>query len=116
VARPERRLTLLLLLACSARRTEPIAGPLALTGDAARGERVFMRDCHSCHPFGEGGLGFSLNDKPLPGFAIRFQVRHGLGVMPRFDTTELPREDLDAVVAYLRELRGHAPAAETPVR
>ncbi|MDP2312652.1 MAG: cytochrome c [Pseudomonadota bacterium] len=98
---------LLLLLGCSARRTEPIAGPLVLDDEAARGERVFMQNCHSCHPFGEGGLGFSLNDKPLPGFMIRAQVRTGFGVMPGFDEQQIPREDLDALVVYLRRLRKH---------
>ena len=92
----------------SARREEPIAGPLqSVSSDVMRGRAVFMRKCHMCHPEGNGGLGPSLNDKPLPGFAIRTQVRHGFGAMPRFEDDTLSDEDLDRVVAYLKALRKH---------
>ncbi|MFN7143287.1 MAG: c-type cytochrome [Myxococcota bacterium] len=102
-----RWVALLLLLGCSARRTEPIAGPLVLEGEAARGEQVFMRACHSCHPFGEGGLGLAINNKPLPGFLLRAQVRVGFGTMPAFDEGRISREELDALVVYLKRLRRH---------
>lgn len=99
------RWALVFLLGCSARRTEPITGPLALDGDAARGEQVFMRTCHSCHPFGEAGLGLALNNKPLPGFLLRAQVRKGFGAMPAFDEGQVTPEELDALVVYLKRLR-----------
>ena len=59
-----------------------------------------------CHPGGEGGLGPSLNDKLLPAVAIRTQVRHGLGVMPHFPEKEIPPKELEALVAYMKALRG----------
>lgn len=99
-------MAVLLSAACgSARRGAPLEEPVALDAEAARGEAVFMRYCNGCHPGGEGGLGPGLNNKPLPGFAIRFQVRNGLGVMPAFPDEVLPDEDLDALVDYLRTLR-----------
>jgi mono/diheme cytochrome c family protein len=76
---------ILLISGCgSARRGEPVVGPVALSPAAMRGEQVFMRNCHECHPKGEGGLARSINDKPLPDFLIGLQVRHGLGAMPEF--------------------------------
>ena len=91
----------------SARRGEPLRGPIALDERSARGREVFQRSCHGCHPDGEGGLGPALNNKPLPSFVIRYQVRHGLGTMPSFPKERLSDEDLDAVVAYLKRLRHH---------
>lgn len=89
----------------SARRSEPIVGPIALAPEAARGEQVFMRHCHECHPKGEAGLAPSLNDKPLPGWLIRFQVRNGLGTMPSFDEDEIGPAELDELIAYLQAVR-----------
>jgi mono/diheme cytochrome c family protein len=114
--RPGRRAALLraLLLtlvaafaaACgSARRSEPLAGAAELQPAAARGEVVFARQCQMCHPRGEAALGPALNNKPLPGFAIAFQVRHGLGAMPAFDEREISDAELADLVAYVKALR-----------
>jgi mono/diheme cytochrome c family protein len=69
------------------------------------GERVFMAQCQQCHPGGAAGLGPAINNKPLPAFLIRYQVRRGLGAMPEFDEAVISDADLDALVAYLQELR-----------
>lgn len=91
----------------SARRGEPLAGPLPLTSaEAKQGQIVFMKDCHQCHPGGEAGLGPALNNKPLPGFMIRYQVRHGLGAMPTFSEQQIDDQELDHLLVYLKELRG----------
>ena len=100
---------LLVLAACGpAYRGEPLRGPL-VTADpqVLTGERVFHAHCHQCHPGGAGGLGFALNDKPLPGGLIAFQVRNGLGAMPAFSPEEIPDAELDALVTYLLALRRH---------
>lgn len=89
----------------SARRGPPFGGPGALEGQARRGQIVFARRCGPCHPGGEGGLGPSLNDKPLPEGLIRLQVRQGFGAMPAFGEDRLTEPELDDVVAYLRALR-----------
>jgi mono/diheme cytochrome c family protein len=106
------RTALLLVLALvvagcgSARRSEPVLGrPLPLGELAAQGQVVFMTHCHSCHPAGEAGLAPALNDKPLPDFLKRFQVRQGMGVMPSFSRDQISDEQLDALVEYLRVLR-----------
>lgn len=99
---------IVLVASCgSARRGEPIAGPIALSPAAARGEKIFMRSCHECHPKGEGGLAPAINDKPLPGFLIRLQVRNGFGVMPEFGPDQISEAELDDLIVYLRELRRH---------
>ena len=70
-----------------------------------RGQYVFYTHCFRCHPGGAGGLGPALNEKPLPEPAIRFQVRHGLGAMPAFPESALSKDDLEAVIVYLKTLR-----------
>lgn len=103
--------SLLLTLAiagCSARRSEPVAGPFqAASPEVQRGEVVFDRYCSQCHPGGEKGIAPAINNKPLPGFLIKFQVRHGIGAMPSFSREQLGDEDLRDVVRYLKALRRH---------
>lgn len=96
-----------ILAACApAYRGEPITGPLELnTPTLVSGRQVFDANCHQCHPGGAGGLGPSLNDKPLSGPLIAFQVRHGLGAMPAFSAERLSDAQLDALVLYMEKLR-----------
>ncbi len=90
----------------SARRGEPLVGPKEIPNPAvALGQRVFATHCSQCHPGGERGIGPALNDKPLPGWLIKFQVRNGLGAMPSFSSDEIGGEELDALVEYLVWLR-----------
>lgn len=92
----------------TARRGAPVQEAFEPTDpEIVEGEQVFMTFCHSCHPGGAAGLGPSLNDKPLPGFLIRFQVRNGLGVMPAFGEDLISPGELDALVAYMVTLRRH---------
>ena len=105
-----RAATLLLALALagcgSARRGEPFATPAA-PPDArlALGERVFDVNCSQCHPGGEGGLAPAINNKPLPGWLMKLQVRVGIGKMPAFSSDEISGEELDALVHYMAWLR-----------
>lgn len=101
----------LALAACGpARRSEPIVGRLVLEDPVlVRGEQSFAIHCHQCHPAGEAGLGPTLNNKPLPTWLIRFQVRNGLGVMPRFSSAQIPPDELDALILYMKALRDHGP-------
>jgi len=48
-----------------------------------------------------------VNDKPLPEFAMRTQIRAGVGTMPAFSEREIPDADADAVVRYMVALREH---------
>jgi mono/diheme cytochrome c family protein len=99
--------TAALLAACgSARRGAPLIGERQ-PSDAklALGEQVFDRNCSQCHPGGESGLGPALNNKPLPRFAMKIQVRNGVGAMPRFSSNEITDDQLSAVTAYLVWLR-----------
>ena len=92
----------------SMRRGEPIVGTLPVSdSQMEQGRLVFYRDCHSCHPGGEGGLGPPLNDKPLPRFLMKTQVRAGLGVMPSFDKHAISPEEMDHLMKYLLALRRH---------
>jgi mono/diheme cytochrome c family protein len=92
------------IYSCSSRKSEPIRGK-QFTPDNARvinGEQVYMIHCQKCHPAGEGGLGPALNSNPAPSFVKRFQVRHGLGVMPSFKKKEISKKDLHDIAKYIR--------------
>ena len=96
-----------LLAGCGTpRRGAPLTGEhTPPTSEIALGQKVFDANCHQCHPGGTQGLAPSLNDKPLPGWLIKFQVRNGLGAMPSFSEEEISDERLDALVSYLIWLR-----------
>lgn len=97
----------LLAAACgTARRGAPLTGDHEPpTPEIALGQRVFNASCAQCHPGGTQGLGLALNNKPLPGWFIKFQVRNGVGEMPSFSGEEISGEELDALVKYLVWLR-----------
>jgi mono/diheme cytochrome c family protein len=95
----------------TARRGEPLTGPHRLADPVLlRGERTFAVHCSQCHPGGEAGLGPAVNNKPLPTWLIRFQVRNGLGVMPAFSRERISPRELDELILYMKELRRQRPA------
>jgi mono/diheme cytochrome c family protein len=106
-----------LLYGCApAYRGAPILEPLEpVDPQVLLGRQVFDSNCHQCHPGGATGLAPGITNKPLPDWAIRFQVRHGLGEMPAFSDEEISDEELHALVAYLNALRARLleSAAET---
>ncbi|MBB6611448.1 cytochrome c [Pontibacter sp. Tf4] len=99
--------TIVLLFACgTAKRGEPAFAAIPDSEPAiAQGRVVFDTFCNKCHPGGEAGLGPAINNKPLPGFLMRFQVRHGLGVMPAFSEKAISDDELDILIAYLKTMR-----------
>jgi mono/diheme cytochrome c family protein len=99
-------LALVLLAGCSARRSEPLIGPLVAPDQViAEGELAFDTYCSTCHPGGEAGLGVALNNKPLPRALIKFQIRHGLGAMPKFPEEQISDQQRREIAAYLVWLR-----------
>ncbi|PPK85631.1 cbb3-type cytochrome c oxidase subunit III [Neolewinella xylanilytica] len=71
--------------ACSAPRTRPAAEVVNMPTEAlAEGRVLFDKYCNSCHPGGMAAVGPAIINKPLPKFAIRYQIRKGLGTMPAF--------------------------------
>ena len=104
--------SLLLLSSCgTARRSEPLMGPMNITSEKiAKGKIVFNENCSKCHPGGEGGVGPAINNVYLPEPLLKFRIRSkafilGLGKMPSFKKQHISRQDLDALTAYLKELR-----------
>lgn len=88
------------------RRGEPLVGPLDVSDARVyHGRQIFMQHCYQCHPNGEGGLGPALNNKPAPRFAIKTQVRIGLGAMPAFDKNKISPADLEDLADYVVALR-----------
>lgn len=92
--------------ACNARRSEPLNGPLRTSNaDVRKGAILFDRHCDKCHSGGEEGFGPAINNKPLPGFLVRFQIRHGIGAMPGFGEDEISDAEVDQIIEYLHALR-----------
>jgi mono/diheme cytochrome c family protein len=91
-------------LACSSRRSEPVKQKefASTRQEVVHGEQVYMKHCQKCHPAGEAGVGPSVNANPAPQFVKRFQMRHGLGVMPAFKRDEISTRDLRDISAYLK--------------
>jgi mono/diheme cytochrome c family protein len=94
-----------LVAGCNARRGEPIVGPLALDAHLEQGQQGYDRYCYKCHTKGEGGMGPIINDKPLPKFLMRTQVRVGMGTMPSFSKNQISDEELDAILDYIVAVR-----------
>jgi mono/diheme cytochrome c family protein len=94
----------LMTAACASRRSEPVKQKTFASkdDDVLHGEQVYMMHCQKCHPAGEAGLGPAINSNPAPQFVKRFQIRHGLGVMPSFTEQEVSTEDLKDVSEYLK--------------
>lgn len=94
---------------CVMRRSEPITGKMFTPENwsVVNGERVYMANCQKCHPAGESGLGPTLNASPAPDFVKRFQVRHGLGMMPSFHEKEISDESLHDIMAYLKAWKNY---------
>jgi mono/diheme cytochrome c family protein len=90
-------------ISCASRRSEVIKGRpfIAANERIAHGEKVFMMYCEKCHPGGEAGLGPSINANPAPQLIKRFQVRHGLGVMPSFKKDQISKSDVHDISRYL---------------
>ena len=95
----------------SARRDDLVSPPMNLDNERlALGHQVFDNYCNQCHPGGAAGLGPALNNKPfLFGPLVEFQVRHGVGAMPKFSKRAISDHDLDALVSYLKALRDNRP-------
>ena len=90
--------------ACVVRKAEPLTQREFIPANEriVNGERMFMIHCQKCHPGGESGLGPAINANPAPQLIKRFQMRHGLGVMPSFKENEISKKDLHDISRYLR--------------
>ncbi|HZX00308.1 MAG TPA: cytochrome c [Trueperaceae bacterium] len=99
--------TALVLAGCgSPYRGEPLGTAPALDTQAqVDGRALFDRYCSECHPGGAAGLAPGINNKPLPGWLVRAQVRLGMGAMPPFSRETISAVELDAIVAYVLELK-----------
>jgi mono/diheme cytochrome c family protein len=69
------------------------------------GQVLYMEHCQKCHPLGEAGLAPAINSNPAPGFLKRFQVRHGLGVMPSFKEEQITTKELMDLSEYLKAMK-----------
>jgi mono/diheme cytochrome c family protein len=102
-------IVLVALGACTRPRVEPPVAMAEATAEAPHGRMLFQRYCYKCHPDGAAGLGPALNNKLLPQFAIRTQIRKGLGAMPAFGPHVLSDADVAAIAQFVHDLRTAPP-------
>jgi mono/diheme cytochrome c family protein len=91
------------MINCSPRKSLPIAGPVSMNEREKEGEKIFMEHCQRCHPQGEAGLGPGIHW--APGFAKKFQVRHGVGAMPAFGDEHISDKELNQLMEYLKAMK-----------
>ncbi|MCD6017028.1 MAG: hypothetical protein K0S53_149 [Bacteroidetes bacterium] len=82
----------------------------ALDQKIADGRLVFKNKCQKCHPNGEAGVGPALNDKKLPAIIMRARIRSRAtflwtGRMPAFNKHEISKVEMNALIAYLKDMR-----------
>ena len=94
---------ILIFTSCALRRSEPLKGSFVpANSEIAKGQVLYDLHCDKCHPGGEGGLGPDINWNPAPSFVKKFQIRHGLGVMPSFKENEISKDELKAIGKYMK--------------
>ncbi len=95
-----------LALGCGWAHHQP-EGAAAAQPRVAVGRQVFLVNCANCHTGEPGAVGPNLAQKWfLPGWVIRYQVRHGTkGLMPAFTEQRVSSAELDAVVTYIHHVR-----------
>ena len=80
--------------------------PVTSSGDPARGQSLYVRNCAACHgAAADGGIsGASVRVPPLiglDGVAIAAATRVGPFDMPAFDPAVLSDDDVDDIIGYL---------------
>jgi hypothetical protein len=77
----------------------------AATSEIAKGQELYNIHRDKCHPGEEGGLGPDINWNPAPSFIKKFQIRHGLAVMPSFKENDISKNDLKAIGKYMKAFK-----------
>jgi mono/diheme cytochrome c family protein len=85
------------------------------TGDATRGQLLFMADgCYECHgTVGQGGAGPRLAPDPLSAEAIAQYIRKPADVMPPYVEKVLDDQAVRDVQAYLASVKQPPPLKDT---
>ena len=112
--------TLALAALCGPAMAQTAQSLGAPTGDAKRGERVYMDQlCYTCHGTvgqgGDRGTGPRLYPNPFPYQAFAMQVRKPRQVMPPYTDTHLSDQDLADIYHYLFSVRRSPAAKDIPL-
>jgi mono/diheme cytochrome c family protein len=76
----------------------------------AEGRLVFKKNCQSCHPNGESGVGPEITNVRVPKALIKARVRSRAfllytGRMPEFSKKEISKKELNSLVLYIKSLQ-----------
>jgi mono/diheme cytochrome c family protein len=89
-------------------------------GDAARGQKIFMKNmCYTCHGTagqgGDRGSGPRIAYEVWPWEGFVQQVRHPRESMPRYAPQFLPDQELADIYAYVSSMKPGRKAGEIPL-
>lgn len=81
-----------------------LASP-AFAGDAPDGANIFKKKCSMCHKVDAKKMGPAVKAMNTDAEVLRSVISDGRKMMPKF-SGKLSAEEIDAVVAYLKEQQG----------
>ena len=87
-----------MLLVGASGRAQPVRAQSA--GEWRSGEAIYRESCRYCH---DTGVGVVITGRKLAPEYIAFNVRNGMGAMPSFRQSELPKAELERIVRYVAE-------------
>jgi len=82
-----------------------IAGLLAAPAFAADGPDIFKKKCAMCHKIDKKKVGPAVKAMNTDAEVLRSVISDGRKMMPKY-SGKLSAEEIDAVVAYLKEQQG----------
>ena len=77
----------------------------ALASDMPDGAKIFKKKCAMCHKMNKKKMGPAVKAMNSDAEVLRSVVAEGRKMMPKF-SGKLSAEEIDAVVAYLKEQQG----------
>jgi mono/diheme cytochrome c family protein len=95
---------------CSARRVgKDMSTSTSEDPVIKEGRFVFKQQCQRCHPNGEAGVGPPINNLHLPRFLLKVRIRSRAfllwtGRMPSFKKDEVSKEQLKALVTFIKAM------------
>jgi len=111
---------LVAVMASAGARAQTAESLGAPSGDAKRGQQIFMKQmCHNCHGTigqgGERGSGPKIYPNPFPWQAFAQQVRKPRQAMPPYTEKNLPDQDLADIYHYLFSIKPSPAAKDIPL-
>lgn len=83
----------------------------AIASDTPDGAKIFSKKCKMCHKINKKKVGPAVKAMNQDSEVLRSVIANGKKMMPKY-SGKLSAEEIDAVVAYLKENQGSNPCAK----